>query len=704
MNARKATVLSAVFFCSIGWVCSDRATGAEGVAAGDGASLFDTAPAPEAGVTAVVGKTDADTGASGSANVKIGSFGQIDLHVKEQDLATILDLLSLQSQRNIIVSKGVSGSVSANLYGVDFYQAMDALLHSNGYGYREKGNFIYVYTAEQIKALDEADRKTTSKIARLNYLTAADAQAFVTPLLSSAGSIAATGTVTAGFAPSTSDGGANSAAGAETLIIRDYPENVDQIVAVIKELDIRPKQVLVEATILEAKLSENNAFGVNLTVLANFGLDEFLAGPLGVLPALIDGTVKGNGSAVQMTNSISGEQSIQVGILSNSVAAFIDALDRVTDTTILANPKLLVLNRNKADLLVGQRIGYVSTTQTESSTTQTVEFLETGTQLTLRPFISDDGFVRMEIRPQISTGEVRQIASFVVPNEDTQQLTTNILVKSGQTVVMGGLFKETTTVTRKQVPWLGDIPIIGWAGKGQADTVNRDEFIFLVTPTIIKDEAMYAAGEELKDSAELAKIGARQQLLPWSRDKMKSSHLRDALKYMDEGKKDKALWCVNMALSMDPTFEEARQLKEQIKGHRKYVPDDSSLKGAIDVLIQKQLELPEAPVPAPVVEPVAEPASDASPKAEPAQTVAPTAQAQPDATVAPAVQTAPAAEIVPATVPEPAQVQAPQVQAPEAIETEVPIDMVAEINATVEAQLQEPAQVEPAGDEIEMDK
>src|SRR5690606_15029181 len=123
-------------------------------------------------------------------------------------------------------------------------------------------------------------------------------------------------------------------------------------------------------------------------------------------------------------------------------------------------------------------------TSTETSTTQTVEFLDIGTQLTLRPFVSDDGFIRMELRPSLSDGTTRSVGAgagtFIIPDQSTQELTTNVMVKNGQTIVLGGLFKEDTTVSRNQVPGLGDVPVLGLAFKGQDDTVSREEVIFLV--------------------------------------------------------------------------------------------------------------------------------------------------------------------------------------------------------------------------------
>lgn len=614
---KRHTKVAAVFFCSLGWIYAGSVFGDDSaesvmvdaaVAAAAQASAAETpveapaavtpAPAPAKAPSLFAPAADEPPVTNGNA-VKVGSFGQIDLHVKELDLTQVLQLLSIQSQRNIVASRNVSGTVSADLYGVDFYEAMDAILHTNGFGYREKGNFIYVYTANEIKAMEEAERKVVSRLVRLNYITAADASTFVQPLLSAAGSIAVSADAKSGFIPTTSDGGANSFAHADTLIIRDYPQNVDEIAAVLKELDVRPKQVLVEATILQARLSESNAWGVDLTILADFAVSEF-TNPLSAIDDLIDGTVGPSGGAGQSTTgATTGDSSLRVGIVTDSVAAFIKALDSVTDTTVLANPKLLVLNRQKSDLLVGERLGYLSTTATETSTTQTVEFLDTGTQLTLRPFVSDDGFVRLELRPSISDGETKLVGDFVIPNQTTQELTTNVMVRSGQTVVLGGLFKEDTVISRRQVPWLGDIPIAGAAFKGQDDTVERSEVIFMVTPTIVKDESMYAAGERMKDSIELARVGARQGLLPWSRSKMTASHLREAMDYMDAGNKDKALWAVNKALTLDPSFVEARRLKEQITGETEWSPGNSMLNHAINEMVKEQApDMPSATEPA----------------------------------------------------------------------------------------------------------
>lgn len=586
MSCKFEVALAAVFFVAIGSVCSDSA----------------------------IGQDSAESPAEASQDVTVTDYDTVSLNVQETDLAQVLQLLSIQGRRNIVPSPNVKGKVTANLYDVTFDEALEAILVQNGAGFRKKGNFIYVYTQDELRKIQQAERQVAYRVFRLNYITANDASTFVTPLLTSAGSIAISGQTAPGFQPTLSDGGANDSADVETMVVRDYPEVLDEVAKVIHQLDVRPRQVLVEATILKADVTENNAFGVDFSILSNIAVDAF-TNPLNAVNDLIDGTVQPSDSVGGVTSSVgnveNGTAGLKVGVVTNNVAAFIRALDSITDTTIVANPKLLVLNRMKADVLVGEKIGYLSTTATATATTQTVEFLDTGTQLTVRPFVSDDGYIRIEIKPQISSARIRDVvpgtdtSAITIPDEITQELTTNVMVRDGQTIVLGGLFKEETTISRDQVPLLGDIPIAGEAFKGRGDTLSRSEVIFLITPHIVKDQALAAAADVAEDGVEQARIGAREGLLPWSRSKMTAAHLREALKALEDGDRDTALYEVDLALGLDPTQTEALRLKEKLTGQRAYWPDRSLLDEAVDVMVEKQTgrrpqrKLPVVPDPGP---------------------------------------------------------------------------------------------------------
>lgn len=604
MYTTKARLMSIVFFCLIGWVYTGQAVGQNGgepvksdvfkQPANPAGDLFkqeeqkDPTAAntsePDQGDTAGDATSPPSEEISDEA-VKVGDFGEIDLHVKELDIATVLQLLSIQSKRNIIATREVAGTITADLYQVDFYDAMAAILEPNGFGYREKGKFIYVYTTQQLAELQKAEEKPVIKVIRLDYINAKDASTFVTPLLSTSGSIGLSGDVPTSFSPSTTDGGMNSSSHMDTLVVRDLQGNVDQIVGLIKELDVRPSQVRIKATVLKADITEFNNFGVDITVLGGGVQLEDFANPVNALSDLQTGVVKPatrSGGFTSTPSSVAQNgSSVKFGFVAGSVEAFVTALDQITDTTVLANPEVLVLNRQRADLLVGKKVGYISTTQTETSATQTVEFLDVGTQLTVRPFISSDGTIRMELRPAISTGGANQIGNLVIPSTETQELTTNVMVKNGQTIVIGGLFEESTTVARKQVPGLGDIPIVGTAFKGQDDNIKKSEIIFLVTPVIVKDEDLFARGKRAADSAELAMYGARQALLPWSRTKLEASHINDARRYLKEGDDARAMLAARAALNVNSTSVDARRMlmklaNENYKLYNRSILDESA--------------------------------------------------------------------------------------------------------------------------------
>lgn len=565
--------------------------------------------------------------------VELTETGEIDLHVKELEITKVLQLLSIQGQKNIIASRGVENAkVSADLYKVSFEEALTSILEPNGFGYIEEGNFIYVMTKDELEKRDDANRKLVTKIMRLDYLRADEAAGFVTPMLSDKGAITASGNVEDGIDPSLDDAGADNYAGPPTLVIRDYEDTVEEISAVLEELDIQPKQVIIEATVLRATLTENNQFGVDFSLFT----DLTGASPLDIVDGLISGGAPTNqrSAAVESGGNFSSDSAVKIGFVAGDAAVFVSALDSVTDTTLIATPKVTVLDRNKTSILVGDKIAYLSTTVTETSETQTVEFLEVGTQLNVRPFVASDGSVRLELKPSVSDATIRTIGTTDAPDESTVELTTNVIVESGQTIVLGGLFTDDSSISRNQVPGLGDVPLLGAAFQGQDDTVGRSEVIFLVKATVVENETLVDLGKEGMARIGVAKLAERQGLLPWSRSKMTASHMVNARKQYDEAltlsgdaresKMDEAEFSVNMALHMNPTMVDALILKEKITGEAAYIKYEESLVNqtyeavldaemkaiGIDAMPEPEVQLPELPTGEELVEP--EPVTEAA--------------------------------------------------------------------------------------------
>ncbi len=515
--------------------------------------------------------------------INVSPTGTVDIAVQDTEISQVLQILSMQTQKNIIASRNVTGTVSANLYQVTFYEALDNILKANGFGYREEGNFIYVYTIAELKEITDAERTTTARIFELDYLSAADAAQFVTPLLSQSGAVAAVGDVEAGFVPDIQDGGADGYAFNAKIVVNDYEEVVEAIAELLEELDSPPDQVLVESAILQTRLNEDNAFGVDFSVVNGFNFAD-LASPLGPVTDLLNGmtgsppgitpapSTLAVGGVQSTVGNTGGDGGLKLGIISNDVSVFLRLLDEVTDTTVLARPKVLALNRQRAQVLVGTRVAYLSTTATETTTTQTVEFLDTGIQLAFRPFISQDRSIRMELSPSVSEAFLRDVndpngQTVTLPDEDTNEISTNVRVQDGKTIVLGGLFRESTSITRKQVPLLGDIPILGAAFRGQDDTIRRTEITFLITPTIVEDEAINQMGEDSLEYFDHARVGIRNGLLPFSRDFVSKNYNMDAVDAFNAGDPDLALFYINNSLNMNPAQPDVIQLREKITGN-----------------------------------------------------------------------------------------------------------------------------------------
>jgi type IV pilus secretin PilQ/predicted competence protein len=502
-------------------------------------------------------------------DVVMDEFGTVDLVVNETEVTQVLEMLAIQSQKNIIASNSVTGAVSANLYDVTFNEALNAILRVNGYGYIEEGNFVYVYTQEELQTIEQARRRKDSRIYELQYLSATDANEFVKPLLSDDGEAAFRGDVQAGYQPTLTDGGADSYAWTSKLVVNDYAENLDRIAKLLIELDTAPAQVVVEATVVQTTVTEDNEFGIDFTALSNINIGN-LTNPLGAAQDIITGAnVPNPGNTTVVSSGVGGTSAtlaggLKAGIIQDHIGAFLKVLDQVVDTTVLARPRITCLNRQRAEVLVGRRVGYLTSTQTDTSTTQQVEFLDTGVQLIFRPFISPDGMIRMELQPNVSSATVGTIGGAGVPDEITQQLMTNVRCRDGETIILGGLFRETTTITRNQVPFLGDIPLLGNAFRGQDDTIVKEEIIFLLTPTIIPDEQLWEAGKDSLEIVKAVRIGARSGLLPFSQDKITANYNLDALDAYREGDLDSALYWSNLSLRSASMQPEMIRLREHI--------------------------------------------------------------------------------------------------------------------------------------------
>ncbi|HYW78731.1 MAG TPA: hypothetical protein VE890_04105, partial [Thermoguttaceae bacterium] len=426
--------------------------------------------------------------------------GNLKILFQDDDLTEVLSLLAEHASLNILASSSVQGKVSATLNGVDINQALDAVLKSTQFTTRRDGDILFVGTDADFEAMEHILDQTGTRVYRPNYVTAAELQALIQPMLTEeVGAISVSSPAETGIATNDTAVGGDDLAVGDVILVRDYEAVLAAIDQVVEEIDTRPMQVAIEAMILSVNLNDGNDFGVNFEILRDN--DNAKLG-WGVMP---EATASNRFDTVDVVKTLAVDGLTRValggglkfGYLDQSLGAFLDALETIGDTNVIATPRVLVLNKQPAEIQIGAENGYVSTTQTETSTTQSVEFLKTGTVLRLRPFIATDGLIRMEIHPELSSGSVEVKDGFTLPNKEVTQVTTNIMIRDGCTAVIGGLIREELETTTSQVPLFGSLPLIGVAFRNKSETIERQEVIVLITPRIVYEPASSLEGNEV---------------------------------------------------------------------------------------------------------------------------------------------------------------------------------------------------------------
>ncbi|HSW47079.1 MAG TPA: hypothetical protein VLM89_16060 [Phycisphaerae bacterium] len=513
--------------------------------------------------------------------VRVDARGTIELHVADADLSSVLRLLGRQSRRNIVASKNVSGKVTADLYDLTIEQVLDAILGANNCGWLIRDHLIHVYTNEELARIEADGHAPVCRVFRLKHVTAEEASKLIQPLLSKDGKVTATSKSLAGVTEGVKEAAGNTLAGEELIMVMDLPDRVEAVAQVIREIDSRPKQVLIEATILRAQLNENNSLGIDFNIVGGVDFAMLNSSSTGVTDLTVGDLPQNrfNDSNYALRQDLTAAVppgGFTFGIIKNNIATFIRALEQVTDTTVVANPKVLALNKQRGEVIVGRRDGYLTTTVTQTASIQNVEFLETGTQLIFRPFVEDDGYVRMEIHPKDSTGG---LTAANLPFEQTTEVTTNITVRDGQTILIGGLFRDVGSSGRSQMPYVGNIPVIGWLFRGQHDSTQREEVIILLTVHLVKDDQDLAdQSRKAVEDVERYRVSMRDSLLPYGRERLAQAHYHWAMQHQAKGRLDMALWDARIASHLNPKFLAAIELTEKLSNRRAWDDDGSSVR------------------------------------------------------------------------------------------------------------------------------
>lgn len=499
--------------------------------------------------------------AGGQPAALLGGEDLVTMTLDNAELASVLKTFAVEYRMNIVAGADVQGRVTMNLFDVPAEEALRAVLAVNGFGFRRSGEFFIV---EKLDERGGAEEPIETEVVWLNYLSAEEALKLIEPLKSGEGSFTAGSPAQRGISSDPAEAGGNLPAGGEVVVLKDRRDVLLEVKRVLKELDRRPRQVLVEATILEVKLDDETRFGVDFNTLSGIKFTDLLPtsnfNSLVMQPATAPQIAEGFESVGTFGfASDANTDGMHIGIVTDDVALFIEALEKVTDTTVLANPRVLAVDRQRAEIIIGAKLGYLTTTTTETATVQEVEFLDIGTQLRFRPYIAGDGFIRLEIHPESSTGVVDPATG--LPSETTTEVTTNVMVRDGNTIAIGGLIGEQVERVTKQVPLLGSIPLLGVLFRQTVDKVNRREVIVLLTPHVVDggepDTVGLAAANAMANNRDLT----FSRHLPVSRARLAQPFIERAERALAAGRAREAVRLAEYALDFMPADVRAARIR-----------------------------------------------------------------------------------------------------------------------------------------------
>ncbi|MFA6384105.1 MAG: secretin N-terminal domain-containing protein [Candidatus Omnitrophota bacterium] len=491
----------------------------------------------------------------------------ISLDLRDIDINEAFKYISGKSGLNIVPTKAVTGRVTMTAESVPVKDVFDIILRSNNLAFEKKGSIYNIMTEAEYKAFYGRSfyDSRVFKVFRLQYAIPEQAFNLVNTMKSEIGKVLMDQESGLILVIDTPDrvlnmestlyamdqksvievfslkyarakdveeqlknqldvkkvGSIKADERTNQVIVQTLPDRMEGIRELIKGLDLKTRQILIDAKIVQVRLSNEVGSGVEweglfkmnddankLTYLGSYPFSNVTSatGTFKTRKQVLDG-LSGDIGSYPFTGTTSdqsaGKQTVgtgemHLGVISNKqdFDTIIKYLQTLGQTRILSNPKLSVVNNQEAKIHVGAKQAYITTTTTQTQTSNTISeavtYIDVGVQLSVTPTINEDGFVTVKIKPEISS-----VTSFVlssqnnrIPIIDTSTAETIVMVKDGTSILIGGLSKEEKSTDSEGTPFLSKIPIIGTAFSSKTDTTVRTELMVLLTPHVI-------AGDEL---------------------------------------------------------------------------------------------------------------------------------------------------------------------------------------------------------------
>ncbi len=433
------------------------------------------------------------------------SGAPLSLEFQDVSVRTILEVLAQHTNTNIVASDSVSGNITLRLINVPWDQALDIILKSKNLDKRVNGNVIWVAPAAELakQESDELKAQQEKKVLdplrteyiRLNYAKAENVRTLIEAGRATSDRSSANTSLLTDRGTVTIDTRTN------TLIVKDTAETISNIRDLISKIDIAVKQVMIEARIVSATDTFSKELGVKWGILSQGAASNrnlLVGGNLSTIDSLktyttatnADGTTYPVYSGLTAANNLSVNLgaanpagSIAFGLLSISDLLLdleLSAMQADNKGEVISSPKVLTADKQTAKIMSGTQIPYQEASASGATSTS---FIEAALSLEVTPNITPEGRIGLDL--SIENGSPTIINGATAVSKDS--IKTNVVVDDGQTVVLGGVFKNTLGNDVTKIPFLGDLPYVDRFFKRTSKTNNKQELLIFVTPKLVND-------------------------------------------------------------------------------------------------------------------------------------------------------------------------------------------------------------------------
>ena len=390
---------------------------------------------------------------------------RVTLEFSDADVRKIFQLIAEVSNLNFLIADDVTGTISIKLVNVPWDQALDVILDAKGLGMVREGNIVEIKPKAKIQS--QADEEASAKKAAERGMELRTAVFEV--------NYAAVGDVAAQFAALKSDRGTiTKDERTSRVIVKDIQTALDEMRALLKTLDAPEKQVMIEARIVEASSNFTRDLGVQWGLSYKDGSASLLG--INSVDSTFGGVVSPAGPGTSGSGGVG--MGVSFGKLTSNIQLDmrLAAAATIGQVKIISTPKVVTLNNKAAKISQGQSIPY----QTTSAEGTKTEFVEAALTLEVTPHITADGAVSMKIKASNNSPGTGS-----PPPINKKEATTELVVANGETTVIGGIYVDSDTESDTGIPFLADIPLLGWLFKSNSKVKTKTELLIFITPKLV---------------------------------------------------------------------------------------------------------------------------------------------------------------------------------------------------------------------------